>query len=170
MVAWFHQIPTGTALMTFGLLNTAWTATTWWRDCIIEGDMGMHTEVVKKNMVSGMWVFIVSEAALFFGLLWACLHLGISPSVHLQMQWPPVGIEPIGWDKRALVMSAVLAASSYRGGGGWGPGGWEGLQWHGRPVMCTGPWTCRRAPLWTHAHICSNGVGLALGYEDDEIT
>lgn len=37
----------------------------------------------------------------------------MSPSVALQMQWPPVGIEPIGWDKRALVMSAVLAASYY---------------------------------------------------------
>lgn len=31
----------------------------------------------------------------------------------MQMQWPPVGIEPVGWDKRALVMSAVLAASYY---------------------------------------------------------
>ncbi|GLC46869.1 hypothetical protein PLESTB_000665600 [Pleodorina starrii] len=113
MTAWFHGIPTGTALMAFGIANLAWTATTWWRDCIIEGDMGMHTEVVRKNLVSGMWVFIVSEAVLFVGLLWACLHLGMSPSVALQMQWPPVGIEPIGWDKRALVMSAVLAASYY---------------------------------------------------------
>eukprot|EP00967_Tisochrysis_lutea_P136341 scaffold243141_cov16-Tisochrysis_lutea.AAC.1 len=29
------------------------------------------------------------------------------------MQWPPVGIEAIGWEGRALVMSAVLAASYY---------------------------------------------------------
>ncbi|PNW84118.1 hypothetical protein CHLRE_04g221700v5 [Chlamydomonas reinhardtii] len=113
MAAWFHNMPTGGALMAFGMANIAWTAITWWRDCAIEGDMGMHTEVVRKNFISGMWAFIVSEALLFVGLLWACLHLGMSPSVALQMQWPPVGIEPIGWDKRALVMSAVLAASYY---------------------------------------------------------
>ncbi|EFJ47759.1 hypothetical protein VOLCADRAFT_81376 [Volvox carteri f. nagariensis] len=113
MAAWFHQIPGGSALLAFGMANLTWTAITWWRDCIIEGDMGMHTEIVRKNLVTGMWIFIVSEALLFVGLLWACLDLGMSPSVALQMQWPPVGIEPIGWDKRALVMSAVLAASYY---------------------------------------------------------
>lgn len=37
----------------------------------------------------------------------------MSPNVHVQMQWPPVGIEAVGWDKRALVMSAVLAGSYY---------------------------------------------------------
>ncbi|GIL61769.1 hypothetical protein Vafri_16154 [Volvox africanus] len=113
MAAWFHNIPTSGALMAFGIGNIAWTAATWWRDCTIEGEMGMHTEIVRKNLITGMWVFIVSEAVLFVGLLWACMHLGMSPSVALQMQWPPVGIEPIGWDKRALVMSAVLAASYY---------------------------------------------------------
>ncbi|KAG2483102.1 hypothetical protein HYH03_017996 [Edaphochlamys debaryana] len=113
MVAWFHNLPYGGALMSLGIFNIFWTSVSWWRDCVIEGDMGMHTEVVRKNFVTGMWAFIVSEALLFVGLLWACLHLGMSPSVSLQMQWPPVGIEAIGWDKRALVMSAVLAASYY---------------------------------------------------------
>lgn len=113
MAAWFHAIPGGTELMFFGLANTLWTSITWWRDCIIEGDMGMHSEVVKQNLILGMWCFIASEAALFVGLLWSCLHMGIAPSVHVQMQWPPVGIEAVGWDKRALVMSAVLAASYY---------------------------------------------------------
>lgn len=37
----------------------------------------------------------------------------MSPNVNVQMQWPPVGIEAVGWDKRALVMSAVLAGSYY---------------------------------------------------------
>lgn len=113
MTAWFHAIPGGTELMMFGLANTLWTSITWWRDCVIEGDMGMHSDVVRQNLISGMWCFIVSEAALFVGLLWSCIHMGIAPSVHVQMQWPPVGIEPVGWDKRALVMSAVLAASYY---------------------------------------------------------
>lgn len=113
MAGFFHAIPGGLPLMLTGMASTAVTATAWWRDCIIESDMGMHTEVVKKNLISGIWLFIISEAALFFGLLWSCVHLGMAPNVHVQMQWPPVGIEAVGWDKRALVMSAVLAASYY---------------------------------------------------------
>lgn len=113
MTLWFHAYDYGTALMLTGMVSTALTALSWWRDCIIESDMGMHTEVVKKNLVSGMWLFIASEAMLFVGLLWSCVHYGISPNVTIQMQWPPVGVHPVGWDKRALVMSAVLAASYY---------------------------------------------------------
>lgn len=113
MSSWFHAVPGGAELMFFSIANIVWSATSWWRDIIIEGDMGMHTEIVKKNLISGMWLFIVSEAMLFFGLLWSCIHLGLSPSVAVQMQWPPVGVIPVGWDKRALVMSVVLAASYY---------------------------------------------------------
>jgi len=42
--------------------------------------------VQRKNLLNGVWLFIVSEAVLFFGLLWSCVHLGMSPSVWLQMQ------------------------------------------------------------------------------------
>jgi heme/copper-type cytochrome/quinol oxidase subunit 3 len=52
-----------------------------------------HAQVVKRNLISGVWLFIASEAALFFGLLWSCIHLGMQPNVNIQMQWPPVGIE-----------------------------------------------------------------------------
>ncbi|KAL6748047.1 cytochrome c oxidase subunit III domain-containing protein [Haematococcus lacustris] len=113
MAGWFHAIPHCGAIMFGGLGATAMTAIAWWRDCYIESDYGMHTEIVKRNLISGVWIFIVSEAALFFGLLWSCVHLGMSPNVWIQMQWPPVGIDAIGWEGRALVMSAVLAASYY---------------------------------------------------------
>jgi cytochrome c oxidase subunit 3 len=76
MTSFFHAIPGGTPLMLAGLASTAVNATSWWRDCIIESDMGMHTEVVKRNLMSGVWLFIISEAVLFFGLLWSCVHLG----------------------------------------------------------------------------------------------
>ncbi|GFR41664.1 hypothetical protein Agub_g2406 [Astrephomene gubernaculifera] len=108
-----HGLPGGGWVLACALGNLTWTATTWWRDCVIEGDMGMHSELVRKNMLKGMWVFIANEAVLFTSFLWACIDLGMSPNTDLQCQWPPVGIEPIGWDKRALVMSAVLAASYY---------------------------------------------------------
>lgn len=113
MAGWYHAIPHCGAIMFGGLASMIATGVAWWRDCIIESDMGMHTEVQKKNLVNGIWIFIASEAALFFGLLWSCVHLGMSPSVAVQMQWPPVGIDAIGWEGRAMVMSAVLAASYY---------------------------------------------------------
>nr|AAG17278.1 cytochrome c oxidase subunit III [Polytomella sp. Pringsheim 198.80]AAK82665.1 cytochrome c oxidase subunit III [Polytomella sp. Pringsheim 198.80] len=113
LAQYFHGVA-GSAPLLFGsVAHLTLLAITWWRDCAIEAEMGMHTDVSRQNMVSGMWVFIVSEAVLFIGLLWACMDLGISPSVHVQMQWPPVGVHAIGWDNRALVMSAVLAASYY---------------------------------------------------------
>mmetsp|Transcript_8103 Transcript_8103/g.21594 ORF Transcript_8103/g.21594 Transcript_8103/m.21594 type:complete len:393 (+) Transcript_8103:101-1279(+) len=113
MAGWFHAIPGTSEVMYAGVASVAATALAWWRDCIIEADMGMHSELQKKNLLNGVWLFIVSEAVLFVGLLWSCVHLGMSPNVWVQMQWPPVGIEAIGWEGRALVMSAVLAASYY---------------------------------------------------------
>lgn len=113
MAGWFHSVPHTGAMMMLGFTSTLVTALSWWRDCLIESDMGCHSEVVKQNLMSGVWWFIASEAVLFFGLLWSCVHLGMSPNVHVQMQWPPVGIEAIGWEGRAMVMSAVLAASYF---------------------------------------------------------
>eukprot|EP00199_Chlamydomonas_sp_CCMP681_P002186 CAMPEP_0119105412 /NCGR_PEP_ID=MMETSP1180-20130426/3374_1 /TAXON_ID=3052 ORGANISM="Chlamydomonas cf sp, Strain CCMP681" /NCGR_SAMPLE_ID=MMETSP1180 /ASSEMBLY_ACC=CAM_ASM_000741 /LENGTH=386 /DNA_ID=CAMNT_0007090451 /DNA_START=38 /DNA_END=1198 /DNA_ORIENTATION=- len=113
MSGWFHCIPHCGAIMFAGGASTILTAVAWWRDCVIEADMGMHSELQKTNFINGIWIFIVSEAALFFGLLWSCVHLGMSPNVMVHMQWPPVGIDAIGWEGRAMVMSAVLAASYY---------------------------------------------------------
>ena len=79
MTTFFHAMPGGTALLLTGLLSVTASAVAWWRDVIIESDMGMHTEVVKQNLMSGVWLFIVSEAVLFFGLLWSCVHLGEPP-------------------------------------------------------------------------------------------
>ena len=39
-------------------------------------------QVVKQNLMSGVWLFIVSEAVLFFGLLWSCVHLGKAWASH----------------------------------------------------------------------------------------
>jgi len=113
MVDFFHAVPGGQAVFVLTMANIALTMGSWWRDCMIENELGMHTAVVQKNLVNGLWIFIASEAMLFVGLLWACVDLGLTPSVALQMQWPPVGIHAIGYEGRALVMSAVLAASYY---------------------------------------------------------
>jgi cytochrome c oxidase subunit 3 len=112
-VMWWHHYPGGEYVLATGLTNVTLTATNWWRDMCIESQMGMHNDIVRDNMMTGMYWFILSEAMLFFGLLWSCIHVGMMPTVGVHMQWPPVGIAPIEWDKRALVMSAVLAASYF---------------------------------------------------------
>ena len=45
MTTFFHGMPGGQALLLTGLASVAMSAMAWWRDCIIESDMGMHTEV-----------------------------------------------------------------------------------------------------------------------------
>ncbi len=50
MSAWFHAIPGGGAVMFAGLGSLLATAVAWWRDCIIESDLGMHTEVRARTL------------------------------------------------------------------------------------------------------------------------
>lgn len=90
-----------------------YNATMWWRDLCIEANMGFHTDQVKDNLMRGVWLFILSEVMLFFAMLWSTIHVGMQPNVHVMMQWPPVGIHAPQWDKRALAMSVVLAASYF---------------------------------------------------------
>eukprot|EP00967_Tisochrysis_lutea_P096394 scaffold141108_cov19-Tisochrysis_lutea.AAC.5 len=45
MAGWFHAIPGTSEVMYAGVASVAATALAWWRDCIIEADMGMHSEV-----------------------------------------------------------------------------------------------------------------------------
>lgn len=76
MVDFFHAVPGGQAVFVLTMANIALTMGSWWRDCMIENELGMHTAVVQKNLVNGLWIFIASEAMLFVGLLWACVDLG----------------------------------------------------------------------------------------------
>lgn len=110
-VPWMHAFPSAGVPLSLCAVSTIASAVAWWRDCNREANEGYHTDAVKRGLNQGMWFFITSEAALFFGFLWSCVHVGMSPNVWLQLRWPPVGIEAIGWDKRALMMSIILGAS-----------------------------------------------------------
>lgn len=110
-VGWMHGYANAGIPATVGLVSTVACAVAWWRECNKEANMGYHTDMVRRGLQMGMWMFIASEAALFFAFLWSCVHVGMAPNVWLQLRWPPVGVEAVGWDKRALMMSIILASS-----------------------------------------------------------
>jgi len=54
----------------------------WFRDIVEEASfVGYHTLVVKRGLVFGFLLFVVSEVMLFFGFFWAFFHSSLSPSV-----------------------------------------------------------------------------------------
>jgi cytochrome c oxidase subunit 3 len=107
------QLPYSGTILAINFGWVVYNITMWWRDLCIESAMGFHTDTVKDNMMRGMWLFILSEVMIFFAFLWGTIHVGMQPTVHVMMQWPPVGVHAPEWDKRALAMSVVLAASYF---------------------------------------------------------
>ena len=49
MTIWWKAYEYGLPLMLIGMGSTVATSVSWWRDCIIESDMGMHTEVRRRR-------------------------------------------------------------------------------------------------------------------------
>lgn len=48
--------------------------------------LALCLQIQKQNFLNGIWGFMASELAVFFGLIWSSVHLGMSPSVAVQMQ------------------------------------------------------------------------------------
>lgn len=111
LAAWFHGYPNSNFLLLISFLLLLLTVIIWFRQIMIEADLAFHTDSVKQGLMLGIWLMIISEGAFFAGLIWACLHTGLAPTINLQLIWPPIGIEPVAWDKRSLVMTFVLASS-----------------------------------------------------------
>lgn len=91
-----HRIAFGGWVFALGFLSLALTAALWFRDVAEEASaVGYHTLVVKRGLVFGFLLFILSEIMLFFGFFWAFFHASLSPSIIFAASWPPEGIDPI---------------------------------------------------------------------------
>ena len=73
--------------------------------------MGKHTRRVRRGIVCGIVLFIVSEVCLFVSLFWAYLHNGLSPSVELGNEWPPRGVTSMDAMGVPLLNTVVLLTS-----------------------------------------------------------
>ena len=75
----------------FGLVYLIFSLASWWRDVIRESTYEFkHTPYVRKGLLMGMMLFIISEIMFFFGFFWAFFHSSIVPTVQIGSVWPPV--------------------------------------------------------------------------------
>lgn len=112
LVSWFHGYSNFSGnLLLVAFIFLTFCVVLWLREIMLEADYGYHTDMVKNGLLMGVWLMIISEATFFLGLIWSAIHTGLAPTIHVQLSWPPIGIEPICWYKRAFVMTFVLASS-----------------------------------------------------------
>nr|UTN43141.1 cytochrome c oxidase subunit 3 [Saemundssonia lari] len=106
-------IKVGLGLMAVvSVLSLIAVATMWWRDVVRESTFqGFHTLEVVKGLRLGVIMFILSEVMFFFAFFFAYFSLSLSPDIELGMQWPPKGINPVGFTGVPLLNTVLLLSS-----------------------------------------------------------
>lgn len=54
------------------------------------GNASIYSGAVRRNMLVGILLFIVSEVMIFFALFWAFFHSALNPAPELGAVWPPL--------------------------------------------------------------------------------
>jgi heme/copper-type cytochrome/quinol oxidase subunit 3 len=94
------------------ILLTIWA---WGRELVEEATLnGFHTKNVQIGLSYGMFLFLASEAMLFFPFFWAFFHASFSPAITIGNIWPPEGIrfeETLDAFMLPLVNTVVLLTS-----------------------------------------------------------
>ncbi len=76
-----------------GLFGVCASLVGWFRDIIVEATYeGHHTKLVRRGILMGFSLFIVSEVMFFFSFFWAFFHASLAPTVQIAAVWPPEGI------------------------------------------------------------------------------
>jgi len=71
-VAFFHNYLYSVLNIIFGLVYTCISLAFWWRDVIRESTYEFkHTPYVRRGLLNGVLLFIISEVMFFFGFFWA---------------------------------------------------------------------------------------------------
>nr|AMW67818.1 cytochrome c oxidase subunit III [Nallachius americanus] len=110
MIKWFHQFDN--SLLLLGNLIMIMTMYQWWRDITREGTFqGLHTLKVAYGLRWGMILFIVSEVFFFISFFWAFFHSSLSPAIEINMQWPPLSINPFNPLEIPLLNTVILLSS-----------------------------------------------------------
>lgn len=112
LVLTMHAFFNAIYFLVLGLFSLIYSMSLWFRDIISEGTyLGNHTLAVQKGLYIGVGLFIISEALFFLAIFWAYFHSGLSPTVELGAQWPPVGVESINPFELPLLNTIILLFS-----------------------------------------------------------
>ena len=86
----------GYAFFVYGFELLCLAVAAWWQDVIVEGTFeGNHTKKVKKGLMLGMLLFIVSEVMFFFAFFFAFFYVSLNPSYAIGGVWPPFLFETL---------------------------------------------------------------------------
>ncbi len=112
LVMYMHSYALGGFLAFIGFISLISILTLWWRDITREATYEKrHTIAVQTGLRYGMILFIVSEAALFFGLFWGFFHFSLAPAIEIGCVWPPVDIQTIDAFGVPLLNTILLLSS-----------------------------------------------------------
>jgi len=121
VVSLFHNYLNGLSNLLFGFVYLAFSLAAWWRDVIRESTYEFkHTPYVRKGLLMGMMLFIISEVMFFFGFFWAFFHSSLVPSPYIGGVWPPKMLQVVSpWElplvnTLCLLLSGVTLTISHR--------------------------------------------------------
>jgi len=66
---------------------------------------------VQKSMYMGGMFFILSEIMFFFSFFWAFFHVSLSPSIYLNLNWPPLNFSLLDSYSLPLLNTVILLSS-----------------------------------------------------------
>ena len=96
LVGFFKGIAFSLFFFYFSFFLLVYVIFMWFDDIITESSgEGYHTLEVQKNFNYSMLLFIFSEVMFFFGFFWGFFWLGFSPSIELNLTWPPNDLQSL---------------------------------------------------------------------------
>ena len=112
LVNWLILGNNNTFLNIIVFINILLISFLWLRDVVREGQAGYHTTVVKKGLMLGFLIFLITEVLLFASFFWAFFHFSLNPSIEL-VTWPPMGINAISAWSLPLLNSVLLLSAGF---------------------------------------------------------
>lgn len=97
----------GLALFLFTIVFYGWLKTIRAEAVVF----GKHNLKVRKGLMLGFKLFILSEIAFFASIFWAYIYNSVNPSPSIGWQWPPLGIIEMNHMGVPLFESVLLFSS-----------------------------------------------------------
>lgn len=95
-------------------INLIFIKILWFRDIIRERTfLGYHTFYIKIILKFRIVIFIISEFFFFFSFFWTFFHSSISPSIEINIIWPPKIIKVFNYIEIPLLNTFTLITSGF---------------------------------------------------------